>query len=363
MIRRVKRLLVISNMYPSSNAPYFGVFVERQVRAIESLGIECALAVSDEFAAGSVTAAARKYLKLSWNAVSRASSFHPDAILAHFAFPTGAIALASRFLDRSSVPVALVAHGGDVNPHTKRSLAVEFSTRAVLRKTDLLIAVSRSIALEARLMGVRNDRIVVASMGYDSELFVPGSKEHARAKLGLDPVQHYAVVVGNLIERKGIATVLEAAAGTGDLRWILVGAGDIEGWRQRAAHLGDSVSFVGPAAPHDVLTWLHASDIAVVPSLREPLGVAALEALACGIPVIASNTGGLSEIIDDDQTGLLVEPGNAHQLAQACSRLLADTSLAFRLSDAGLDAVKAHTAQSQAHVIVEALEREIARRT
>ncbi|MHB8510996.1 MAG: glycosyltransferase [Actinomycetota bacterium] len=358
----MKRLLVISNMYPSSDAPYFGVFVERQVRAFESLGIACKLAVSDEFAGGSFSNAALKYAKLSWNALSRGSSDAPDAILAHFAFPTGAIALASRALVRSEVPVALVAHGGDVNPHAKRSLPIELSTRAVLRKVDLLIAVSRSIALEARLMGVRNNRIVVASMGYDSDLFKPGSRRDARKALGLSEHERYAVVIGNLIERKGIATVLEAASETPSLQWILVGGGNLDHWRRRAAHLGEAVRFAGPAAPEQVVTWLQAADVVAAPSLREPLGVAALEALACGVPVVASNTGGLAEIIEHDRTGLLYEPGNAQALAEASMRLIKDEALAHRLSEAGLDSVKAHTASAQARIVIDAIEQEIARR-
>lgn len=352
----MNRLLVVSNMYPSPQAPYFGVFVQRQVRALQALGIDVTTAASTD-RGGSPAAAARKYARLAAAARRAARASKPEAVLAHFVFPSGAIALSAGRIARA--PVALVAHGGDVDPN--KPAWVRRSTREVLRRVDLLLAVSRSIGEEARAAGADPRRIAVASMGYDSHAFVPRPKGQARERIGIDGARPVAVMIGNLIPRKGIGVIIDAAAQLRgempDLQWVLVGGGDPAPWRSRAERSGsaDVIRFAGSADPEDVPWWLAAADVAVVPSLREPYGVAAVEALACGVPVVASRTGGLAEIMDGDH-GLTIEPGDAGGLADAVGRVLADDALRERLAAAGPAAAAPHTAERQAIKTLEAIE-------
>lgn len=362
----MKRLLIISNMYPSPDAPYFGVFVQRQVAVIESLGIECVLAVACG-RAGSPVAALRKYAGLTRDAMRAARQSQPDAIIAHYAFPTGLIGLAAAKRSRGNPPVAVVVHGGDVEPAKRTSAATRAGTRAALSRADLVVAVSRAVAADAAALGASTSRTTIANMGYDDALFVAGDRAAARMKLGLSAEHRYAVLVGNLIERKGVATLIEAAsiakAQHGALRWIVVGGGAAAPWRAAAARAGveELVTFPGPARPEDVPVWLAAADVAVVPSLREPLGVAALEALACGTPVVASRTGGLAEIITVEKTGLLVPPGDAEALAEAVGRLLQNEPLRIQLSEAGIVAAGEQTVLRQTQIMLEAIERAIER--
>src|SRR4029078_10318300 len=93
-------------------------------------------------------------------------------------------------------------------------------------------------------------------------------------------------------------------------RWlgVMVGSGEHEAQiraRQPQIHLA------GVVEPNAVPTWMQAADVVVVPSREEPLGLAAIEALACGMPIIATRTGGLAEVVRDGVNGLLVEPGDA----------------------------------------------------
>lgn len=353
----MKRLLVVSNMYPSPALPYFGVFVERQVRALRSHGVECSLAVSAR-RGGSPLRAARKYLGLAAAVRREARRSPPQAILAHFVYPTGLIALATG--RRRGAPVAVVAHGGDLELAGKPEW-VRRGTRTVLGRAALVVAVSRPAADDALAAGADRRRIIVAGMGYDDEAFVPRSRAEARARLGLDATRPIAVMVGNLIERKGVGTIVEAAAAASmpDLRWVIVGGGDPAVWqaRARAAGSAGSVVFAGPATPAEVPWWLAAADVAVAPSHREAYGVAAVEALACGIPVVASRTGGLAEIVSDEATGLLVEPRDPTALATAVARLLADDALRSRLAAAGPAAAAPHSAFRQAGILLDALDR------
>lgn len=347
------RLLVVSNMYPSPDRPYFGVFVQRQVRALRGLGVDVTLAVSSD-TGGSPQASARKYGRLMTLARREAARTKPQAILAHFVFPSGAIALAAG--RRARTPVAVVAHGGDVA--TGKSAWVRRATKAVLSRADLTVAVSGAIAEDARIAGADPARTVVASMGYDDDVFAPRDRAEARRRTGLPADARIAVMIGNLIERKGVGVLLDAAARVRedlpDLHWVLVGGGDQAPWRARADAAG-TVTFAGPADPAEVPWWLAAADVAVVPSLREPYGVAAVEALACGIPVIASRTGGLAEIMEGGH-GVLAEPGDASALATAVRRVFGDDTLRERLAAGGPDAAKAHTAQRQARLLLDAIE-------
>jgi glycosyltransferase involved in cell wall biosynthesis len=100
-----------------------------------------------------------------------------------------------------------------------------------------------------------------------------------------------------------------------------------------AAALGGVVRFAG--FRHDMPACLAAADIVALPSLHEGLGVAALEAMAAGRPVLASRVGGLGEVVVAEETGLLVPPGDADALAAALARLAGDPALRARLGAAG----------------------------
>jgi glycosyltransferase involved in cell wall biosynthesis len=223
----------------------------------------------------------------------------------------------------------------------------------VLRRAALTVAVGDEVEREARALGAR--RTLVASMGYDEDAFYPRSRSEARARLGLDPVGKYAVFVGNLIERKGIGVLLEAArltaASSDEITWLVAGGGPEQARWERGAP--PSVRFAGPQPPEEIPWWLAAADVAVVPSLREPFGVAAVEALACGIPVVASETGGLAALPGD--AGILVPPGDATALAKEVSALLGDDARRAELSSKATAAAAPHTARRQAALLLDTL--------
>jgi len=107
-----------------------------------------------------------------------------------------------------------------------------------------------------------------------------------------------------------------------------------------AAGLAEAVEVLGWLDPPDVADLLAQADVVVVPSRREAFGIVVLEAWRAGTPVVASRVDGLGELIDDGATGILVPPGDAAALAQACVRILTDTTLAGTLSAAGSVAVQ-----------------------
>jgi glycosyltransferase involved in cell wall biosynthesis len=152
------------------------------------------------------------------------------------------------------------------------------------------------------------------------------------------------LLLGALERRKGHAVLLAAgerlAAEGVALRYVFCGDGsEHAALRAAAASLGDRVVFAG--FQREVAACLEAADVVALPSLHEGLGVAALEAMAAGRPVVASRVGGLGEVVVDGVTGLLVPAGDATALARALARLARDAGLRVRLGRAGRERVLA----------------------
>jgi D-inositol-3-phosphate glycosyltransferase len=200
--------------------------------------------------------------------------------------------------------------------------------------------------------GADVERVRVIPCGVDLDLFQPADPRAARARLGLR-AQHVLLFVGRLAPIKGLETHLRALAaakanglGGSDVRLVVVGGDKDERWdgdrialRELATALGVArwVDFRGPQPQAALPDYYAAADLCVMPSLYESFGMVALEAMACGVPVIGSRVGGLAETVQDDVTGVLVPEGDTPALAAAIARLLPDRERRRRL---GVEAVE-----------------------
>ncbi len=201
-----------------------------------------------------------------------------------------------------------------------------------------IVCVSRAQrrALEGKLVPRR--ALPVVRNGVD----LPGRGTRAidRAALGLGPGEKCIVQVANAMPDKDFLTLFRAvkllAAQRGDFRLVLVGRGT-DGPELasaiRQAGLEQRVTALGPR--QDVAEILAAADVFVLSSKRETFGLAPLEAMAAGVPVVASDLPALDDLFTDQREGLKVPPGDAQALARALGRLLADDALARRLGQAG----------------------------
>jgi glycosyltransferase involved in cell wall biosynthesis len=211
------------------------------------------------------------------------------------------------------------------------------------RRVDGVIAVSSPILSSLAEAGVMRERIRVIHSGVDAEKFKP-SPAATRAR-------HDPPVIGSMAvleERKGHRVLLEAArllkAQGHRAKYFLAGEGSLRKELQTLAQrlgLADDVRFFGFVS--DPASFLSEIDIFALPSLYEGLGVAALEAMAAGKPVVVSRVGGLAEIVRDSDNGLLVTPGNSTELAGALAKLLNDPSLACQLVVNAAERVKSFT--------------------
>ncbi|MBI4199610.1 MAG: glycosyltransferase [Chloroflexi bacterium] len=195
----------------------------------------------------------------------------------------------------------------------ERRTAVE---REVVARADrVIVSTPHERAALRHLYGAREDKVCVVTPGVDLAMFRPGSRQAARLRLGLNG-HRVLLYVGRLEPIKGAEVLLRAVASLepGEDVCLLVVGGDGEGdervrdLRRLAQELGiqDRVDFLG-SQRHDLLPYFYqAADVCVVPSHYESFGLVALEAMACGTPVVASRVPGLQTIVRDDRSGYLV---------------------------------------------------------
>ncbi len=208
------------------------------------------------------------------------------------------------------------------------------------RAVDAVIAISEGVRTALLRAGVRADRIRVVPSGIDVTAVdaPPGARAAVRAAWHVEADDVLVLVLGALERRKGHAVLLDAARRLASqrpaLRYVFAGDGSERAALAGAAHeLGDRVVFAG--FRQDVGACLAAADVVALPSLHEGLGVAALEAMAAGRPVVASRVGGLAEVVVDGETGLFAEPGEPESLATALATLASDRDLRARLGEGG----------------------------
>jgi D-inositol-3-phosphate glycosyltransferase len=232
--------------------------------------------------------------------------------------------------------------GGDAEP-LHRVAAEE----AVMGCSDLVTASNDVEARQLRdLYGVPADRIELVPPGVDRAFFSPGDRSGARAALDLDD-RPVVLFVGRIQPLKGLGVAVEALGllRHRDARLVVVGGpsgddGDEEAARvdKRIAELGlgERVHFVPPQPHHLLSTYYRAADVCVVPSRSESFGLVALEAAACGIPVVAAAVGGLTTLVRDGETGLLLGDREPESFAAAIDRLLDDPSGSAELGAAAV---------------------------
>jgi glycosyltransferase involved in cell wall biosynthesis len=214
---------------------------------------------------------------------------------------------------------------------------------AFANSADLVIAPSAGLASRLRSQGVRRP-VVVLPTGVDLDSFRPGDQQAARRALTLPPAGPLCLYLGRIDREKNLEFLLDAfarvAAERPAARLVLVGRGTREARLRRHAErvgLGDRVHFAGGVAPDVAPLYYQAADVFLFASTTETQGLAVLEAMAAGRPVVAVRASGVEETVVDGVTGLLV-PEDLDVFAAAVLQVLADGGLAAKLSAGGREA-------------------------
>ena len=214
---------------------------------------------------------------------------------------------------------------------------------------DMIVAISRGVHTALTKGGIPPGKLRLIQSGVDTMRFAPSptARECLRSRYGIETQIPLVVSVGALVERKGHNLLLTAAhclkKKGHHLRYLLCGEGPLRTILERQVRvLGmiQDIQFVGfdPNVP----ALLAAADFFVHVPHYEGLGVAVMEALAAGLPTIASWVGGIPELIEDGKTGILIPPQDAETLSTSLIRLLTNQSLARQLGIAGQKFVRKH---------------------
>jgi D-inositol-3-phosphate glycosyltransferase len=199
------------------------------------------------------------------------------------------------------------------------------------------------------------NKICTVPPGVDIELFSPVDKSSARKELGLDPNAKVVLFVGRIDPIKGIDTLIGAAdemAERGSRPCFILVGGDFDDHGDPIGPLRDVVRdanargvaghmrFAGSQPQDQLPTYYAAADVVAVPSRYESFGLVAVEAMACGKPVVASRVGGLTFTVEEESNGLLVPHSDAVALAGALSRVLADDDLRVRMGKGAIETAR-----------------------
>lgn len=360
------RLVVFSTLFPSAGQPHAGVFVrERMFRVGKHLPLIVVAPIAwfpgqsfirkfkphfrveapfKEVQQGIIVYHPRffsipgifKWLDGYFLALSTYSlmqrlkrEFDFTIIDSHFAYPDGFAA--TRLGKWLSAPVTITLRGTEIR-HSMSKTIRPFLTNALQTATKVF-SVSNSLKQQMIALGIEKEKITVVGNGVDTEKFYPLEKQTMREKLGLKESEKILITIGGLVERKGFHRVLEVMPALikqfPGLKYLVVGGPSAEGdWTEKLKNmvielkLQNNVIFLGSLPPVQLKEVLSAADVFVLPTRNEGWANVILEAMACGIPVIATDVGGNSEVISNEDIGSIVTFGDKQHLQKSITQSL-----------------------------------------
>ncbi|MEW6210184.1 MAG: glycosyltransferase [Acidobacteriota bacterium] len=380
----------MSTCYPRRKFPNHGIFVHRQARALADLGVECHVLQPVEWSPPAPFHRLRAGWKMYrsqqedlldevegirvhhppvylpvpsrffpgdyWERMGRGVARYirrhrqlrsADLLYAHFLCHEGYAGLiAAREL---KMPLVAIALGDDVHAWPERWPDRKPKLASVLREADGLLACSRGLARDAQAWATEglSTPVEVVYMGIDTETFSPAEsmedKTEARRLLGLPEERRLLLCVATTIEAKGWLDLLDAFAALGDDRdgWDIVMVGSPRGSKDlnlvaeaEARGLGDCSHWLGCLPPVKMPDLYLAVDAFVLASHNEGLSNSVMEAMSTGLPVVATDVGGHSEIIDDGLNGWLVPPRDVPSLTEALREALTDAQKSAWMGEA-----------------------------
>ncbi|MBM0229824.1 glycosyltransferase [Micromonospora sp. ATA51] len=279
----------------------------------------------------------------------RHGDWTPDVAHAHFWMSGLATVHAGR---RTGVPTVLTYHalgtvkrrhqgGRDTSPPGRVGYE-----RALGRAVDRVVVQCADEVAELVRMGVPRSRMALVPSGVNQDVFRPDGPVAPH-----DPARPRILTVGRMVERKGFLDVVRALPAVPDAECVVVGGPPAEllpadSFARRLSALSEScgvadrVELVGGVPREEMASWYRSADVLVAAPWYEPFGLTPLEGMACGVPVIGTDVGGIADTVVDGLTGDLVPPRDPRALGAAVRRLLADKVRRFAYATAALDRIR-----------------------
>jgi glycosyltransferase involved in cell wall biosynthesis len=303
---------------------------------------------------GSRSTAAASYIS---SALLKIAVLRPDVIHAHELLSPATTAILAKWLYRIPV-VAKVLRGGALGDLTKIGAGTwgRMRTSVICKAIDRFAVISREIDGELAAVGVPEEKRVLIPNGVDIERYAPPTAEEKttlRSSLGL-PDAPLVIFSGRLDPEKRLGALLslwpQIRTDVPAAVLLILGTGSLE--KELRQQAGDGVRLLGPV--EDVSSYLKAADLFLLPSVGEGLSNALLEAMACGLPCIATRVGGTVDVIQHSRNGWLIQPDSSEELCSALLFLLHHIELRANL---GAEARRAVTTGYSLSVVVTRLQK------
>ncbi|MDP3066373.1 MAG: glycosyltransferase [Methanobacteriaceae archaeon] len=257
-----------------------------------------------------------------------------DVVHVHWAIPNG---LGAYFLKKVfKIPYICTVYGEEV--YLAGLYRMKFALRGLINGSSKPIAISKATLEKCVDIGLKREEFEIIPFGVDTDFF-----RHIEVPKDANVFQ--ILSVGYLIERKGheylIKAVKEILKDRDDVRLKIVGSGPLEEKLKKLItdlDLEDYVEILKNVSDEELLVLYNSSDVFVLPSIvdsqgnTEGLGVVLLEAMACGLPVMGSNVGGILDIINDRKTGMLIQEKDVNMIASMILELIDDEPLRSKIS-------------------------------
>ncbi|MFA5032817.1 MAG: glycosyltransferase family 4 protein [bacterium] len=282
------KVLVLSNMYPYGQS-YYGAFIKRQIESLENRNVVVIKSIKTKKGSYFIF-----YLRSIYYILFKKY----DIIHAHYGFHS---AFPTLIFKRKKLIITY--HGSDALLEPYRNFLYNFLHRVTIKRADFIIAVSEGIKQSLiRKFNINELKISVISCGVDTNLFSPTlHKKELRKELNLPESKKIILFVGEVSYNKGVDIIYECAKVLKDYLFILIG--DI---KHRTNPLPNYI-LTGTKPNSELYKWFNACDLFFLPSRSEGTPVSILEAMSCGLTVLASNVGGIPDIIEDGKIGWLID--------------------------------------------------------
>jgi len=248
-------------------------------------------------------------------------------------------------LSKRKKKLLITLQGGDIGEYKESGRFIRTAEmpfiRWSLKKADRVHCVSTHIAKAAERLGAREVNVV--PNGVDTAIFRPGDKYQLRKKLGYGLKDKIVVSTSRLTPKNGLDYLIKALAPLGNVKLVIIGEGE------QRKHLESLIQelklsnrvFLPGALPHQELPqYLAIADVFCRPSVNEGFGISFIESMACRIPTIGTAVGGITDIINHGENGILVPPEDTKVLSGVLKRVIEDGNLARKIAEKGFQTVK-----------------------
>ncbi|SDZ21238.1 glycosyltransferase family 4 protein [Thermoactinomyces sp. DSM 45892] len=393
----MKKVLVVSHMYPSKVNPHSGIFVHNQTKALRDAGCEVQVVVpipsfplykkwkgySDLPSRTDLEGIPVHYvptrmfpggfffhrygafyirsLKPILHQIKQ--DFPYELLHCHTIFPDGYVG--GKLKEELGVPVISTIHGSDIMLYPKKNKKIYERTIEALKANDHLITVSDRLRDEVDQM-VPGLPVSTIYNGFDPNRFYPIDRQEARLRLGIPPEGKKIVFIGNLLPVKGISYLLQAfhRLVQGDqhegLDLYVVGAGPLQSSiEEEIAELSlvGRVHLMGRRPYDEIPLWMNSADVTALTSLSEGLPSILLESMGCGRPMVATDVGGIKEVLQDGVTGRLARPKDVEHIAQCLHEMVTKDDVREELGKQAYVASRGFSLEQNANQVIERYEK------